>query len=63
MAQDVEMLLNNSPDGEVTVGAALGDVFEIDDTLPWEGSKPTVIVEVRRGTALLTSWQPLLTQI
>ncbi|KAK0134209.1 hypothetical protein N1851_030221 [Merluccius polli] len=51
-AQDVEMLRNTSTDGEVTVGASLSDSFEMDDTLPWEGSKPKVIIVVRRGNCL-----------
>ncbi len=47
-----EMLLNNSNDNEVIVGASPGDPFELDDTLPWEGSKPKVIIVVRRGNCL-----------
>ncbi|KAL7385681.1 hypothetical protein ABVT39_026368 [Epinephelus coioides] len=41
-----EMLLNNSNDSEVTIGASPGDPSELDDTLPWEGSKPKVIIVV-----------------
>lgn len=51
-AQDVEMLLNTSTDGEVTVGASHSDPVEMDDTLPWEGSMLKVIIVVRRGNCL-----------
>lgn len=47
-----EMLLNNSNDSEVKVGASPEDPSELDDTLPWEGSKPKVIIGVRRGNCL-----------
>lgn len=61
---DVEMLLNISTDGAVTVGASLSVPFEKDDALVWEGSNPKVIIMSCKGVnALLTSWQPLLTQI
>lgn len=46
------MTHNTSTDGEVIVGASLSDSFEMDDTLPWESSKPKVIIVVQRGNCL-----------
>ena len=36
----------------MTVGASSGDPFELIDTLPWEGSKPKVVIVVRKGNCL-----------
>lgn len=51
-AQAEEMQLNNSSDQEVIAGASTGDPFDLDDTLPWEESKPKVVVVVQRGNCL-----------
>lgn len=48
--QTREMLHNIS--NEVTVGASPEDPSELDDTLPWEGSKPKVIIVVQRANCL-----------
>lgn len=48
-AQAGEMLLNNSNDSEVMFGVLPSDPFDLDDTLPWGGSKPKIISVVRRG--------------
>ena len=44
--------LNTYTDGEVTVGASFSDSIELDDTLPWEGSKPKVTIVMCSGNCL-----------
>ena len=51
-AQAGEMPLFTFSDGEVIVGASRGGPFDLDDTLPWDGSKPKVIIVVQRGNCL-----------
>lgn len=42
----------NNFDNEVIVGATPNDPLELDDTLPWVESKPSIIVVVQIGNCL-----------
>ncbi len=48
-AHDAEMQHNTYTDGEVTVGASFRDFVKLDDTLPWKGSMPKVIIVMHSG--------------
>ncbi|KAI9536826.1 hypothetical protein NQZ68_031135 [Dissostichus eleginoides] len=46
------MQRNTYTDDEVTFGPSFSHSVDLEDTLPWEGSKPKVIIVVRRGNCL-----------
>ncbi|KAI9514579.1 hypothetical protein NQZ68_032220 [Dissostichus eleginoides] len=51
-AHDAAMQRNTYTDDEVNFGTSFSHSVDLDDTLPWEGSKPKVIIVVRRGNCL-----------
>ncbi|XP_035985847.1 uncharacterized protein LOC110368198 isoform X1 [Fundulus heteroclitus] len=49
---DAQMQCVTYSDDEVTVGMPFSDSADLDDTLPWEQSKPMIVIVVQRGNCL-----------